>query len=192
MRSAVLLTLVTLLSFGPTGCKKKPRNEGKSPDQTTAMTGDMAGDTAGGMAARPKAVSGYKSAAEACAKGVLPTRPVDKPEYKLTVQVPTEATVGQSTKATLTLVPKPGYKVNLKYPIELNLKAPDSVKLVRKKLNKTHAKTATHKELTFEVEFTHQVKGKQVVRGELGFSVCTPKLCITEPDMCVAWEVTAK
>lgn len=192
MKTTFVLALVSLLTLGLGGCKKKPKDGAGAPGAMNAMGTTAPPDGMGGdVAARPRAV-GAMSAAAACAKGARHDQAVDKTEYKLTITVPAEAKVGETVKAEITVAPKPGYKVNLKYPTELTLKPTVGVDLPRTKYEKAHATTFTKKKLVFHVDLKATTAGKKVIAGELGFSVCTPKLCITEPDMCVAWEVTGK
>ena len=191
MKKTLTLTLVCLLTLAFSGCKKKPKDQDKAKGGTDSMSMDApAGGMGGDMAARP--AGGAKSAAAACKKGARPDKAVEKPEYKLTIKVPASAKVGETVKAEIRVSPKAGYKVNLKYPTELVLKTATGVDLPKKKFEKGQAAKLTKEELVYQVDLKAKAAGKGVVAGELGFSVCTPKLCITEPDMCVAWEVTGK
>jgi len=62
-------------------------------------------------------------------------------------------------------------------------------RLPRAKLDNAAAAERSAKGLKFVVAYTPITPGKRALTGELDFSVCTPKACITE-QLCVAWETT--
>lgn len=188
MRKAACIPLMSLLLVGPGGCSKQ-----SSEPEASAAKPRARSAAAAGMRPAPRRRAAARSARAACAKGARPDQAVEKEQYRLTVKVPAAVRVGQTVNAQIEVTPKAGYKVNLKYPAELRLAAaPAGVKLPQRKLAKKQAAALTKERLRFEVPLQATDAGEHVVSGEVDFSVCTPKLCITEPDTCVAWEITGK
>ena len=205
-KSTVLATVFTfacvaILGIGLGACKKKPKDAKKTADNTPSMTSD------GPMAMTPPPMAGMAgmapmtamapakaptSAASACAKGgAHPGQTFSKDQFTVSVKAPAAAVSGAAAQAEITVVPKGGYKYNLKYPTELSLKfVPAGVDVARKLYEKGHAKI-TKGQAQVVVAFTPRKAGKLVFRAEMDLSVCTPKLCVTE-QACVAWETTAK
>lgn len=185
------LAILALAALGLGGCKKTPKAQGTSSPGAQDLGARGEERPAPRRAALKKRE--VPSAAAACAKGARPDRAVSQEQYELSVRVPPETQVGETAQAEITVVPKTGYKINLKYPAELTLKAGSSgLELPRGEFEKGHAKEFSAERLRFQPAFSSTSAGRKVVHGELAFSVCTPKVCIIEPDMCVAWEVTAK
>ena len=190
----VVLVLVAVALAFPAGCKKKPPKSSDPGREITAPSGSMQSPATGPTTRRSPArrAAAPKSAQAACPKGAWPGHALDRDAYTLTVTVPKEVAAGKAVAAEVTVVPKAGYKVNQKYPAELTVQSAAGLAVPQKTLDKAKAATLNTHKLVFRVEATANAPGRYVVKGELGFSVCTPKLCLTEPDMCVAWEIAAK
>ena len=190
-RAVALLLLVGLLTPALAGCGKKP-----APEEGAPAAARDRGEAPRARRDPPRdeaRVEPARSAAEACAEGARPDHGVSKEQFEVIVKAPREAKVGEAVVAEIQVSPKTGYKMNLKYPTELSLKrGSDGLSFSRQSFDRTHAKELTLARLRYEASFTATSPGVKVVRGEIGFSVCTPKVCITEPDFCVAWEVTAR
>ena len=190
-RAIAFVALWALLASASAGCGKKPVQKEGSPSGAMEPVGGgqhrRAPPRDGAMRTPPQ------SAAAACAEGARPDHGVSKEQFEVSVKTPRETKVGEAAEAEITVLPKAGYKINLKYPSELELKrGSEGLTLPRKSFEKAHAKELTEARLRFVVAFTTTSAGTKVAHGELGFSVCTPKICITEPDFCIAWEVTAR
>lgn len=188
-QAVTLLAIVWI--FALSACEKKP------PQGAEAQGADMASmeaPKARRTAPPPESRRApARSAAEACAEGARPGSSYSKEQFEVTIKVPSSCKVGDAARAEIQVVPKSGYKMNLKFPSELSLKkGGDGVTLAKESFDKGDAKELTEATLRYEVTFTPTSAGTKVVQGELGFSVCTPKVCITEPDLCVAWEVVAQ
>lgn len=184
---ACTLILIPLLAIS--GCAKKNESKGKA----TAGSEDRGTAPEARREAPREPARAARSAAEACAEGARPDHGVSKEQFEVTVKAPKAVKVGSAAEAEIVVTPKEGYKINLKYPTELALKTgSEGVSLPRSSFEKADAKELTVARLRYVAGFTATSAGTRVVRGELGFSVCTPKICITEPDFCVAWEVAAQ
>lgn len=191
MRKILLSTLPLLVALSVAGCKKAPQ----SPKQTTDDMGAVATMTTGGddMRAAPRA-GGPASAAAACKKDAArPGKGFGAKEYDVTVTAPAEAAPGKAAEAVITVIPKGGYKVNMKYDHELALKRLSAgVTPEHKTYENKHAAQRDKAGLKFVVKYTSTAAGKKVLQGVLDFSVCTPKLCVNKDDLCISWESTVK
>ncbi|MFH2007630.1 MAG: hypothetical protein ABI333_13675 [bacterium] len=189
MRTAILCTLIVALSAGLWACKKKPQSPKQDGDDKPGMTTGKT-DTP-----RKAPVIGMApaTAAAACTKNaVTPGNPFKKEQFEVSVTAPAAAAVGSAAQAEVVVVPKAGHKYNLKYDTELVLKKlSEGVDVERKTYENKHAAERTKDRLRIAVKYTPKAAGKKVLQGVLDFSVCTPKLCVTE-EACVAWETTAK
>ena len=145
------------------------------------MTPDMA-------PAKPPAPGA--GAADLCPGGLRPDQAITKDAYEVKIAAPAQGAANQESRAEITVVPKGEYHYNVKYDSALEMKpAPAGTTLPRAKLDNAAAAERTDKGLKFVVAYTPTTPGKRALTGELDFSVCTPKACITE-QLCVAWETT--
>jgi len=194
MRTRVLavIALALLLSAG---CGKKGASpSGPGREVATAMGAHAPGQrrVSGARSAARREATGPVTASAACPKGAWSGHPLQRDEYTITVTSPKEAKVGAQVQAVVTVLPKKGYHVNQKYPTSLTVQSAVGLAMVRKSFEKSQVATLTREKLAYRVGATVKSAGHHVVKAELSFSVCTPKLCLTEPDMCVAWELTGK
>lgn len=189
MRTRILM-LVGMSLLLSAGCNKKADKPSSPGGEVGGAMNTPAPTRPRGLAARRAAA--LASAAAACPKGAWPGHALGQEAYTITVVAPKEAKVGAPVRAQVTVVPKAGYHVNQKYPASLTIQSAGGLSFAKKSLDKGEAATLTKEKLTFGTSATVKSAGHHVVKAELSFSVCTPKLCLTEPDMCVAWELTAK
>ncbi len=194
MTKAMLYTLTLVTTLAVAGCGKPTKSPKKSGDDMSApkaMTGGM--ESSPNMAAAPKA-GGPASAAAACKKdAVRPGKSFAAKEYDVTVTAPAEAAQGKAAQAVITVTPKGGYKINMKYDHELVLKSMSTgIKPEHKTYENKHATQRDKAGLKFTVKYTSSAAGKKVLQGVLDFSVCTPKLCVNKDDLCVSWESAVK
>jgi len=191
MRTYSLGILALGIVMGLAGCKKAPQSPKKSRDQTAAFT---AGGRADDMRAAPQTGTAPATAAAACKKdAAMPGKGFSGKEYEVTVTAPIEADQGKPAQAVITVTPKGGYKINMKYDHELALKRMSTgVKPEHNTYTNKHAAQRDKAGLKFVVKYTGAAAGKKVLQGVLDFSVCTPKLCVNKDDLCVSWESTVK
>jgi hypothetical protein len=191
MRKVSLFTLALVAAVGLAGCKKAPQSP-KAPGND--MSAPAAMGTGGDMSTALKAGPVPASAAAACKKdAVRPGKIFGTKEYDVTVTAPAEAGQGKAVLAVITVTPKGGYKINMKYDHELALKRMSAgVKPERKTYENKHAAQRDKAGLKFVVKYTGSAAGVKVLQGVLDFSVCTPKLCVNKDDLCVSWESTVK
>ena len=84
---------------------------------------------------------------------------------------------GEAGKARFAVVPRPDAHVSPDAPISLTVSAGPAVKLSKQKLGRADAKETAAKGVEFEVPFTAESAGKDEVKGQLSFFICTEKLC---------------
>lgn len=183
MKRSLLITVLVVVA-GPSGCAKK--ETAPAPGAGT-MTAGMAapGDRAPAQPPAPGA-----TAADLCPGGGRPDQAITHDAYEVKITAPAQGAANQEAKAEITVVPRGEYKYNEKYDSALEMKpAPAGTTLPRPKLDNAAAAERSVKGLRFVVAYTPTTPGKRALVGELDFSVCTPKACITE-QKCVAWETT--
>lgn len=186
-----LCMLAFLMVGGVSSCNKAAKSPKKSGDD---MGGPAILGMAGGMRVAAKAGPAPTTAAAACKKDTArPGKSFSAKEYDVTVTAPAEAGQGTAAQAVVTVTPKGGYKINLKYDHELAMKRMTSgVRPEHKTYENKHATQRDKAGLKFVVKYTGSAAGKKVLQGMLDFSVCTPKLCVNKDDLCVSWESTVK
>lgn len=114
-------------------------------------------------------------------------------EAQYTVRIiPGAATAGTAASSVVEVTPKPGFKMNKDFPVQIKqLKAPDGVALPKPTLAVADAEL-TEKLLRFTVPFTAAKAGKIDLAGLADFSVCNERACKLIRDEKVAWQVEVK
>ena len=110
--------------------------------------------------------------------------------YRLSVEAPKEAKVGQAARVVVRVTPKGPWKVNLRYPIRLKLQPPAGVELAKTELQAGDAQVS-EKEAKFDVAYTLKEAGAKTVNGELKFSVCVAEKCDIKKET-VSWTTSAR
>ena len=146
--------------------KRKPVAAAKSPGKTVPSPTRMGSEPPKVAKAAPKVFAGDT--------------------YLVTVQPPT-ATAGQAAVATVTVVPKKGWKLNEDFPTRLKVTPPAGVTLTKPMLRKADAVMFKPKMAKFAVKFTSSAGNKQFA-GKLKLAVCTDKECVPKTQK-LAWSV---
>ncbi len=185
-----LMPLSAALFLALTCCGKDPKpapRSGGEPAPSPMANPDPP------RASAPRVVN-LPGAAAACKNDAArPGQSFSTKEYEVTVTAPAEASLGKVTQAVITITPKGGYKINLKYDHELALKRISSgIKPGRSAYGNDQAARRDKKGMKFVVKYTGSEAGKKVLQGVLDFSVCTPKQCMNKDDLCVSWESAVK
>jgi hypothetical protein len=108
-----------------------------------------------------------------------PTPVVEDTSFRLAFEKPGALSAGQPGTVQVVLESKGGYHVNQDYPIRVDLKAPEGVKLSKASLAKPDAKAFSEQSARFDVGFTAD-KGTHDVQATVDFAVCTAETCV--PD----------
>lgn len=111
--------------------------------------------------------------------------------FEVTVTPPAPATVGAAVAATVRLVPKNGYKVNLEYPTKLTVQAPAAGAPQSQELAKKEATKLTAAEAVFTPKTTFSAAGEHRVAATFKFSVCTDKVCEMKSEK-LSWTAAIK
>ncbi len=161
-----VVLLAALLTFAAAACN--PATPAATPEAPAAP----AGSAAAGSAAAPAAPA------------------ADDANYTV------KATAGELTQGapgalTLTIHPKPGFKINQEYPWKLTVTGdaviePSAAELPRDKW------TLNDKSGAVEVPVQVKAAGAGKATGSVTFSVCNDSACDVIRDHAVAWEVTAR
>ncbi|MCA9672681.1 MAG: hypothetical protein KC503_44105 [Myxococcales bacterium] len=129
------------------------------------------------------------SAGQPAGSGSGSAAPASKP-YTLTVDAPAPGAVGAALVATVKLVPRGGYKVNLEYPTKLIVRAAAAAKPEQTLTSKDAAEFSAKRAL-FKPGVTLSKAGKHAVKAELKFSVCTASLCELKRET-LTWNAEAR
>jgi hypothetical protein len=128
-------------------------------------------------AAEPAAPAPAAPAPTAAAEPAKPS--IEDTSFRLAFEKPGALTAGTPGKVQVVLEPKGGYHVNQDYPIRVDLKAKEGVKLDKASLAKPDASTFSEQSARFDVGFTAD-KGTHDVEATVDFAVCTSETCV--PD----------
>lgn len=102
------------------------------------------------------------------------------------------AAVGELAHVEVTLVAKPGYKVNERYPARLELASPtDGLQVVTPVLAREDGQLEDGQRLRFRVPVKAARAGVHAVEGSLRFSVCNDMACFIDRQTLRA-ELTAR
>lgn len=139
---------------------------------------------------QPEPAAGNQPAAAEPKQAGQPKRAADE-SFKLTVEAP-GGKVGEQLAATVKVVPRGVYKVNLEYPHKLQVTAPEASSPKALKLTTKDAKLS-EAELSFKPAFKLSAAGDHTFEGKVRFSVCTKKQCEIKAEK-VKWvfKVTAE
>jgi hypothetical protein len=103
--------------------------------------------------------------------------PENDASYKLAVSPPASAAPGAEAVARVSVTPAEGWKMNKDFPTQLQVTAPDGVKVQKAVMEITDAAKLGDNELTFDVKLVAAKAGTYTVDGEIKFAVCTPDSC---------------
>jgi hypothetical protein len=84
---------------------------------------------------------------------------------------------GETGEAKVTVVPRPDAHVSPEAPISMTLTGGPSVELPKQKLGRGDAKETAKKGVEFAIPVVAKAGGKDEVKGQLTFFICTEKLC---------------
>jgi len=101
----------------------------------------------------------------------------DKTPFQLIISPPATGKIGDSLTMTFKVIPKGIYKINLEYPIRLDIQGPPAASPSKITIKKEGAATFTPKELIVKPTFRVNSLGKHQFKGIFKFSVCTEEQC---------------
>jgi hypothetical protein len=84
---------------------------------------------------------------------------------------------GQTGEAKVTVVPRSDAHVSPDAPISMTLTGGSAVELPKQKLGRADAKETAKKGVEFAIPVVAKTGGKDEVKGQLSFFICTEKLC---------------
>lgn len=97
--------------------------------------------------------------------------------YKIEVSPSLKLKRGETGEARVTVVPRSDAHVSPDAPISMTLKGGPAVELPKQKLGRADAKETPQKGVEFVVPVVGKAGGKDEVKGQLSFFICTDKLC---------------
>lgn len=178
LRAGLRLGVIAALSCAvAAGCKREERGGGEP-------AGSASGGSAGVGATGGAKQGGAEKGGAAAKKGA-------EPSYELTVKPPPQKAVGAKVAAEVKLVPKGPYKVNMEYPLRLEVEGPKSSKPGKLVMGSKDAAEMSKKKVLLEPTFELTSAGEHRFRAELRFSVCTKKQCELKTEK-LTWVATAK
>ncbi len=150
-----------------------------SPDGTNSPAqGEIVGKKP--TAGRPSGPAPEKEGAGAAADAQPAPDHVRTATYDLRAIAETQYAAGQPGQFSVELKPKEGWHVNMDYPFAVEVDAPDSVKIPKKRFEKADAASYTEDGVRLDVPITPTGQGEQRIRVEVDFAVCTPDSCVPE------------
>jgi hypothetical protein len=157
-----LATLACLLLVAA-GCSKDPK---PTSEQTPAAVG------------QPAAEPAPAPSAPAAEQGTAQSQ-YDESNFELRIVPSGEVKAGQASRAEITLVAKPPFKVNQDYPYKFKVGDTQGVK-PEKPVVSSEALKLEEKRAVMNVGFTADKPGKSKMVGQFSFSVCTADKCLIE------------
>ena len=102
--------------------------------------------------------------------------PVDD-RYTLTIEPPSEVTVGAASVVRVKVVPKAPWHMNLDFPTSLAVRAPADVTVARPEQRKPEAVRLDDNGAEFAIDFTPASAGDKSFTGTFKFAVCQDDAC---------------
>lgn len=108
-----------------------------------------------------------------------PPASIQENTFRLALEADPGYGEGKDAKFHVVLKAMGGYHVNPDYPIRIDLKAPEALKLSKTSFGKPDAAEFGEESARFDVSFT-AAKGTHAVEAAVDFAVCTKETCV--PD----------
>jgi hypothetical protein len=108
------------------------------------------------------------------------------PSFALTVEPPGEGRTGEELAATVRVVPRGRYKINLEYPTKLKVQGPAAATPGEATLTAKQAAKLDASVILFKPAFRLKAAGNHAFSGKIRFSVCTEEQCEIKNEK-VAW-----
>jgi hypothetical protein len=94
-----------------------------------------------------------------------------------TSQAPLKVKRGEKGEARVTVVPRSDAHVSPDAPVSVAVSAGPALELPKQKLGRPDAKATDAKGVEFEVPFVGKQAGRDELRAQVTFFICTEKLC---------------
>jgi hypothetical protein len=94
-----------------------------------------------------------------------------------TSQSPLKIRKGETGQAKVTVVPRSDAHVSPEAPLSMTVSAGPLVELPKQKLGRPDAKATDAKGVEFDVPFVGKQAGKDELKAQVTFFICTEKLC---------------
>ena len=119
---------------------------------------------------------------------------LEKEEFKIKVDVPSDVKAGEKANLKVTILPVSPYKINdvtkngKKFPFKLKVTADEGLSLDKTTFKRDDASELSKQKVVFNVPFTAQSAGEFNVKLKVNLSVCKEGKCIFKMGV----EVSAK
>ena len=94
-----------------------------------------------------------------------------------TSQAPLKVKKGEKGQARVAVVPRSDAHVSPEAPLSMTVSAGPALDLPKQKLGRTDAKPTDAKGVEFDVPFVGKQAGKDELKAQMTFFICTEKLC---------------
>ncbi|HWE25853.1 MAG TPA: hypothetical protein VG496_18075 [Myxococcales bacterium] len=94
-----------------------------------------------------------------------------------TSQAPLKVKRGEKGEAKVTVVPRSDAHVSPDAPVSVTVSAGPALDLPKQKLGRPEAKPTEAKGVEFDVPFVGKQSGKDELRAQVSFFICTEKVC---------------
>lgn len=109
-----------------------------------------------------------------------PSPVVEDPSFELRAEPAEGYTATEEGSFAIRLTPRGNYHVNMEYPMNIQLSAPEGAGLGSSSLERGDADEYTEQRAAFTVPFVPSEAGEHTVTAEVDFAVCTPEACMPE------------
>lgn len=154
-------------------------SSGSSEEAAPAAAKDRAGEKSAATAPSGGAGSGKEGSGASGDEQPAPDH-VRTATYDLRAIAETQYAADRPGQFSVELKPKEGWHVNMDYPFAVEVEAPDSVKLPKKRFEKADAASYTEDGVRLDVPMTPTGEGERRIEIEVDFAVCTPDSCVPE------------
>lgn len=102
--------------------------------------------------------------------------------YEVVVETSGPASAGHPVALDVTIEPRDGYKLNLEFPLRVELALPEGVTAGRTRLGRDDARRLDERGAALTTTLTSSVDGEATVLVELRFAVCSDRTCEPKRD----------
>ncbi len=123
---------------------------------------------------------------------------LEKEEFKIKVDDPSEVKAGTQAKLNVTILPVSPYKINdvtkegKKFPFKVKVAADEGLSLDKTTFKRDDASEMSKQKVVFNIPFTAQSAGEFNVKLKVNLSVCKEGKCVFKMGVEVSAKVTSK
>ncbi|MFH1435188.1 MAG: hypothetical protein ABIJ56_05695 [Pseudomonadota bacterium] len=123
---------------------------------------------------------------------------LEKEEFKIRVDAPSEVKAGTEARLKVTILPVSPYKINdvtkegKKFPFKVSLTADEGLSLDKTTFKRDDASELSKQKVVFNIPFTAQSAGEFNVKLKVNLSVCKEGKCVFKMGVEVSSKITSQ